>query len=78
MIMSIIFHTLVLLLAFAGSVALNDNGGFTSSPVRKAIGTAIHLIAIILTIYLYGTMRGLFVYTGLLSLLAIAYTMLKK
>ena len=74
--MSFIITLLIFFLTIAGCIALNDNGSYTQSLKGKVLGFTANFIALILAMWLFGSLRGLFVYVGIVSLIGMLYPLI--
>ena len=76
--MAVLLHFLIVILANTACALFNESGAFTTSTKRKILGTVSHVGAIALSVSLYGNMRGLFVYTGVIALFGMVFIFYKQ
>lgn len=73
--MSLFIIAVSIALTFSGCWFLNEKGSYTSSFKNKLIGYGLNLLALLASAYVFGNLRGLFVYIGLVSLVGMIFTL---
>lgn len=71
--MDVMLHLVILTFAVIGCIQLNLAGSFTGRKTGRFLGLGFHVVALALTVFTYGEMRGFFVYLALLSLTGLLY-----
>ena len=69
--MSLILTTLAIPIAFFGLTKINENGEFTNKMQKLVIGNAFLILGLILWMITMGSLRGVFAYLGLLTVLGL-------
>lgn len=65
---------LAFILTIAGTWFLNQSGSLTTQNKGRAIGLVLNIIALVLFSFVYGGVRGTFIYLGVWALVGMAVT----